>query len=124
MPLQALSWCLAAFCLSQKVSGELHAKIQAEFERLRQILVEEERVVLMELAKEEEESLVRLQGDIWQLENGILELERNMECIQQALHELGDVALVEVSVWPVLAKKPGQGTGMWGKRESRKWIML
>ncbi|XP_019361702.1 PREDICTED: zinc-binding protein A33-like [Gavialis gangeticus] len=83
-------------CSLTKVSGELHAKIQAEFERLHQILVEEERTVLMELAKEEEDLLVRLQGDFWQLENGIVELGRNMECIQQALRELDDSALVEV----------------------------
>lgn len=83
-------------CSLTKVSGELNSKIRAEFERLHQILEEKERVVLMELAKEEEQLLLKLRGDIMQLEEGISELGKNMEHIQEILTKTGDSLLLEV----------------------------
>ncbi|XP_066472840.1 zinc-binding protein A33-like [Tiliqua scincoides] len=79
-----------------KTSGELNSKIRSEFEYLRWILEEEERTALMELAREEELWLVRLQGDSERLEEGISELRKSMESIQQKLDKLGNSLLLEV----------------------------
>uniref|UniRef100_K7FZM8 Tripartite motif containing 105 n=1 Tax=Pelodiscus sinensis TaxID=13735 RepID=K7FZM8_PELSI len=88
-------------CSLTKTSGELNSKIHAEFERLHQILEEKERVVLMELAKEEELLLVRLRGDIMQLEEGISDLRKNIEHIQEILNKTGDSLLLEVESWTI-----------------------
>ncbi|XP_015266565.1 PREDICTED: zinc-binding protein A33-like [Gekko japonicus] len=79
-----------------KMSGELNVKIRAEFEHLRRVLEEEERTVLMELAREEEQWVIRLQGESARLEQGIHELKKNMEHIQQNLDKLGNSLLLEV----------------------------
>uniref|UniRef100_A0A8D0GYU1 Zinc-binding protein A33-like n=1 Tax=Sphenodon punctatus TaxID=8508 RepID=A0A8D0GYU1_SPHPU len=83
-------------CSLTKISTELHSKIQAEFGRLHQILEQEERAVLIELAKEEEQLVVRLQGDIMQLEQGIFEMKKGMEHTQQSLSKMADSLLLEV----------------------------
>ncbi|XP_010135967.1 PREDICTED: zinc-binding protein A33-like [Buceros rhinoceros silvestris] len=79
-----------------KASGELNFKIQAEFARLHQILQEEERAVLAELGKEEEQSLARLRGDMHQLEEGMSVLQRDIERIEQTLSRVEEVSLLEV----------------------------
>ncbi|KAJ6667891.1 hypothetical protein lerEdw1_016212 [Lerista edwardsae] len=85
-----------SICSLLKTSGELNSKVRAEFEYLRWILEEEERTVLMELAREEELWLVKLQGDTERLDEGISELKKSMECIQQKLDKLGNSLLLEV----------------------------
>lgn len=50
----------------------------------------------MELAREEELWLVKLQGDAEQLQEGISELKKSMKCIQQKLDKLGNSLLLEV----------------------------
>ncbi|XP_060096312.1 nuclear factor 7, brain-like isoform X2 [Heteronotia binoei] len=80
----------------QKMSGELNVKIRAEFEHLHHVLEEEERTVLMELAREEEQWVIRLQGESARLEQGIYELKKNMERIQQNLEKLENSVLLEV----------------------------
>uniref|UniRef100_A0A8D0DV68 Zinc-binding protein A33-like n=1 Tax=Salvator merianae TaxID=96440 RepID=A0A8D0DV68_SALMN len=80
----------------QRTSNDLNSKIRAEFEHLRQILEEEERTVLMRLAKEEEQWLLKLQGDSARLNLGISELKKNMECIQQKLDKLGSTLHLQV----------------------------
>ncbi|XP_051487390.1 nuclear factor 7, brain-like isoform X1 [Apus apus] len=79
-----------------KVSGELNVKIRAEFARLHQILEEEERAVLAELGKKEEQSLVQLRGDVQCLEEGMSVLQRDIERIEQALSTMEEVSLLEV----------------------------
>ncbi|NWJ02514.1 NF7B factor, partial [Crypturellus undulatus] len=86
------------FASSQKVSGELHYKIQAEFRRLHQILEEEERAVLAALGKEEEQLQTRLHGDVQRLEEGISELQRDIEHMEQTLSNMEEVSLQEVSL--------------------------
>ncbi|NXD09317.1 TRI69 ligase, partial [Nothocercus nigrocapillus] len=86
------------FASAQKVSGELHCKIRAEFMRLHQILEEEERAVLAALGKEEEQLQTRLHGDVQRLEEGISELQRDIEHMEQTLSKLGEVSLQEVSL--------------------------
>lgn len=83
---------------AQKASGELNFKIRAEFTRLHQILEEEERAVLAELGKEEEQALARLHGDVHQLEEGMAALRRDMERLEQTLSNMEEVSLLEVSV--------------------------
>ncbi|XP_077182712.1 zinc-binding protein A33-like isoform X2 [Paroedura picta] len=80
----------------QKVSGELNVKIRAEFEHLHQVLEEEERTVLMELAREEEQWVIRLQGESARLDQGIYELKKNMEHLQQNLEKLRNSQFLEV----------------------------
>ncbi|XP_068815670.1 E3 ubiquitin-protein ligase TRIM11-like isoform X3 [Struthio camelus] len=82
-------------CSLTKVSGELHCKIRAEFTRLHQILEEKERAVLAELGEEEEQSLARLHGDVRRLEEGISELQRDIEHIEQTLSKMEEVSLPE-----------------------------
>ncbi|XP_025903325.1 zinc-binding protein A33-like [Nothoprocta perdicaria] len=83
-------------CGLTKVSGELHCKIRAEFMRLHQILEEEERAVLAALGKEEEQLQARLHRDVQRLEEGISELQRDIEHMEQTLSKMGEVALQEV----------------------------
>lgn len=82
-------------CSLLKTSGELNAKIRSEFAYLHWILEDEERTALMELAKEEELWLVRLQQDTERLEEGISELKKSMKSIQQKLSKLGNSLLLE-----------------------------
>ncbi|NWI09417.1 A33 protein, partial [Crypturellus soui] len=86
------------FASAQKVSGELHCKIQAEFMRLHQILKEEERAVLAALGKEEEQLQTRLHGDVRRLEEGISKLQRDIERMEQTLSNMEEVSLQEVSL--------------------------
>ncbi|NXG59397.1 A33 protein, partial [Hemiprocne comata] len=86
------------FPSAQKVSGELNVKIRAEFACLHQILEEEERAVLAELGKKEEQLLARLRRDVQQLEEGMSVLQRDIERIEQALSMVDEVSLLEVSV--------------------------
>ncbi|XP_062976923.1 zinc-binding protein A33-like isoform X2 [Elgaria multicarinata webbii] len=83
-------------CSLVKTSGELNSKIRAAFEHLHQALEEEERSVLMELAREDEEWLMRLRGDSARLVEGISELKKAMEHTQQKLDRLGSSLLLEV----------------------------
>uniref|UniRef100_A0A6J0SPW0 Nuclear factor 7, brain-like isoform X1 n=1 Tax=Pogona vitticeps TaxID=103695 RepID=A0A6J0SPW0_9SAUR len=78
-----------------KTSTELNSKIRATFEHLHRILVEEERTVMMELAREEEQWLMRLEGDSARLVESISDLKKNMERIQQKLDQLGSSLLLE-----------------------------
>ncbi|XP_071614919.1 zinc-binding protein A33-like [Heliangelus exortis] len=79
-----------------KVSGELNFKIRSEFARLHQILEEEERAVLAELAEKEEQSLAQLRGDVHGLEEGMAVLQRDIEHIEQILSKMEEVSLLEV----------------------------
>ncbi|NXG31779.1 NF7O factor, partial [Dromaius novaehollandiae] len=99
------------FASAQKVSGELHCKIRAEFIRLHQILEEEERAVLAELGEEEERSLARLRRDVGRLEEEISELQRDIAHMEQTLSRMGEGSLPEVSPlnWPVQ-----EAGGTWG----------
>ncbi|XP_061473331.1 zinc-binding protein A33-like isoform X2 [Rhineura floridana] len=83
-------------CSLLKTSGELNSGIRAEFEYLHRILEEEERTVLMELARQEEQWMMRLEGDAARLEMAISELKKNMEHIQQNLDKPGSLLLLEV----------------------------
>ncbi|XP_062443155.1 nuclear factor 7, brain-like isoform X2 [Rhea pennata] len=83
-------------CSLTKVSGELHCKIRAEFTRLYQILEEEERAVLAALGKKEEQLLAGLHGHVQQLEEGISELQRDIEHMEQTLSKMGEMSLLEV----------------------------
>ncbi|XP_009869819.1 PREDICTED: zinc-binding protein A33-like, partial [Apaloderma vittatum] len=83
-------------CGLTKVSGELNFKIRAEFARLHQILEEEERAVLAELGKKEEQSLARLHGDVSRLEEGISVLREDIERIEQTLSNIEEASLLEV----------------------------
>ncbi|XP_017683340.1 PREDICTED: zinc-binding protein A33-like isoform X2 [Lepidothrix coronata] len=83
-------------CGLTKVSGELNFKIRAEFARLHQILEEEERAVLAELGKKEEQSLARLHGHVGQLEEGMAVLQRDIEHVEQTLGKMEEVSLLEV----------------------------
>ncbi|XP_032996173.1 zinc-binding protein A33-like isoform X2 [Lacerta agilis] len=80
----------------QTTSREVNSKIRAEFEYLHQILQEEERAVLTGLAREEEQWLMKLDGDATRLSMAITELKKSMEHIQQKLDELGNSLLLEV----------------------------
>nr|XP_060621404.1 zinc-binding protein A33-like isoform X1 [Anolis sagrei ordinatus]XP_060621406.1 zinc-binding protein A33-like isoform X1 [Anolis sagrei ordinatus] len=79
-----------------KASGELKSKIRAAFERLHRILEEEERTVLLELARKEREWLMRLERDSAQLAGRMVDLKKNMEHIQHQLDTLGSSLLLEV----------------------------
>uniref|UniRef100_A0A6I8N1C4 Zinc-binding protein A33-like n=1 Tax=Ornithorhynchus anatinus TaxID=9258 RepID=A0A6I8N1C4_ORNAN len=70
---------------SQKSSGELTSKVRAAFERLHRILEAQEKEVLLELSREEEEAVMRLQGHIRELERDVWELERKIQEMHQAL---------------------------------------
>ncbi|NXA32201.1 NF7B factor, partial [Eudromia elegans] len=86
------------FVSAQKVSGELHCKIRAEFARLHQILEEEERAVLAALGKEEEQLQTSLHMDVQRLEEGISELQRDIEHMEETLSKMGEVSMQEVSL--------------------------
>ncbi|XP_034961536.2 zinc-binding protein A33 isoform X1 [Zootoca vivipara] len=89
-------------------SREVNSKIRAEFEYLHQILQEEERAVLTGLAREEEQWLMKLDGDATRLSMAITELKKSMEHIQQKLDKLGNSLLLEVekvSVRPAVQVK-------------------
>ncbi|KAH0629829.1 hypothetical protein JD844_012243 [Phrynosoma platyrhinos] len=83
-------------CSLLKTSGELNSKIRAAFEHLHRILDEEERTVLMELAREEQHWLMRLKGDSARLAKGMSDLKKNMKHIQQQIDNLGNSLLLEV----------------------------
>ena len=51
---------------------------------------------MMELAREEEQWLMRLEGDSARLVESISDLKKNMERIQQKLDQLGSSLLLEV----------------------------
>ncbi|NWI69728.1 A33 protein, partial [Todus mexicanus] len=93
---------LLPFPYAQKVSGELKDKIKEEFACLHQILEEEERAVLADLDKKEEESLAPLHGVINQLDEEMSVLQRDIDYITQILNRVEEASLMEVSVfgWP------------------------
>ncbi|XP_053155781.1 zinc-binding protein A33-like [Hemicordylus capensis] len=92
-------------CSLSKTSGELNLKIRAEFEYLHRLLVKEERTALMELAREEKQWLVKLQGASAQVEEGISGLKKSMRYIQQKLDKLEN-SLLEVE--NVIVRPPVQ----------------
>ncbi|XP_007434480.1 zinc-binding protein A33-like [Python bivittatus] len=79
-----------------ETSGKLNSEIRAAFQHLHQILEEEERRVLMELAREEEQCLLRLEKTSVQLIEEISELKKNMGQIQQKLNNLGCSSVLKV----------------------------
>ncbi|XP_042305874.1 zinc-binding protein A33-like isoform X2 [Sceloporus undulatus] len=83
-------------CSLLKTSGELNSKIRAAFEHLHRILDKEERTVLMELAREEGQWLMRLEGDSARLAERMSDLKKNMEHIQQQIDNLEIPLLLEV----------------------------
>lgn len=109
-------------CSLTKASGELNFKIRAEFTRLHQILEEEERAVLAELGKEEEQALARLHGDVHQLEEGMAALRRDMERLEQTLSNMEEVSLLEVEsldIRPSVSVKPSPTFDLQHYRDSR-----
>ncbi|KAJ7419820.1 zinc-binding protein A33-like protein [Pitangus sulphuratus] len=83
-------------CGITKVFGELNFKIRAEFARLHEILEEEERAVLSDLGKKEEQALARLHGHVGRLEEGMAALQRDIEHVEQSLGKMEEVSLLEV----------------------------
>ncbi|XP_062465918.1 nuclear factor 7, brain-like [Pezoporus occidentalis] len=83
-------------CGLMKVSGELNFNIRAEFACLHQILEEEERAVLAELAQKKAQSLAQLHRDMHGLEEGISVLQRDIERIEHTLSKMEEVSLLEV----------------------------
>ncbi|XP_063148281.1 nuclear factor 7, brain-like [Candoia aspera] len=79
-----------------ETSGKLNSEIRAAFQHLYQILKKEERRVLMELAREEQECLLRLEKASVQLMEEIFALKKNMEQIQQKLDNLGSSSVLKV----------------------------
>ncbi|KAF7249252.1 Zinc-binding protein A33 [Varanus komodoensis] len=83
-------------CSLLKTSGELNAKIRAAFQHLHRTLEEEERTVLMDLARVKDKWLMKLERDSARLAEGVSELKKRMEHTQQALDKLGSSLLLEV----------------------------
>ncbi|XP_070595183.1 zinc-binding protein A33-like [Erythrolamprus reginae] len=68
-----------------KTSGKLYSEIHAAFQHLHQILREEEGMMLVELAREKQQYMLRLENASMQLTEEISELKKSMEQTQRRL---------------------------------------
>uniref|UniRef100_A0A2D4GEQ8 RING-type domain-containing protein n=1 Tax=Micrurus corallinus TaxID=54390 RepID=A0A2D4GEQ8_MICCO len=84
-----------------KTSGKLNSEVQAAFQHLHRILQEEEGRMLMELAREEEQYMLRLEKASVQLIEEISELKKSMEQIQRRLEKSEISSGLQVETVPV-----------------------
>ncbi|XP_064182548.1 tripartite motif containing 105 [Anguilla rostrata] len=80
----------------KRVGAELQARVQAEFQALRELLQQEEQEVLGELRREQEELLERAERRLEQLRAAVREAEESVRVLQQAADAVETSVLLEL----------------------------
>ncbi|XP_066572641.1 tripartite motif containing 105 [Amia ocellicauda] len=82
--------------IAKKTRAELQGRVQAEFQALNQILLNEEAAMLGQLQHEEEQKVNELQGHLEQLTGAVRELEESIQVLKDRLDSMEQSVLVEV----------------------------